>query len=315
MSDKALSNTGPFVVVHGGVHKTATSHLQSILQRNAGKLRKQGVQYINHRHTRMNFTNLCHENGYAKIGWADPENMPDESLHQRTREFFDKIGATAGNRIIISDENMSGHCGQCIRHGTIYRRQDALLPAFASSIHFPVREVYLAIRNYADFFASAFVEYLRSANSAKMVSEIEMKRRVLSQLPSWRTYLENVSVAFPSSKLVIWCHEDLGKLQRSIVTHITGSVIAFDDLADPKRTRVRPSASHRAVQELLDVIQTKGAEAALAQRVEIQEKYPRGDTYPGYDPWSEHERAHLTRLYEQDVAQIKTMPGIRFLEP
>ena len=47
-----MAKEPPRVIVHGGVHKTATSYVQSILQRNANWLRKRGVRYNHHRDTR-----------------------------------------------------------------------------------------------------------------------------------------------------------------------------------------------------------------------------------------------------------------------
>ena len=62
-------------------------------------------------------------------------------------------------------------------------------------------------------------------------------------------------------------------------------------------------------------IERSGGDAALAQRVEIQERYPRGPEYPGYDPWEPSERAHLTRMYDADCAEIRTRPGVTILSP
>ena len=209
---------------------------------------------------------------------------------------------------------MPGHCGHCVRSGLLYARRDTLLPIFASQVPFPVQEVYVAIRNYADFFASSYVEYLRSARGDKVVLEDEMKRKVVSRVPSWTEYLTLVQSCFPNARLMIWCHEDFSILKNKIIGSIC-SALNPSELAVPKRKQERPSASHRAVQELHDLIQTHGSAKALTQRVEIQERYPRGDQYPGYDPWSIQERKHLTRLYERDVEQIKAMDGVIVLEP
>ena len=83
----------PYVVVHGGVHKTATSFVQSILQRNAGRMRKSGVHYIHHRDTRKKFTYPCQLNGYEKLGMNFKTKYSDDKLRKQTRKFFKKIGA------------------------------------------------------------------------------------------------------------------------------------------------------------------------------------------------------------------------------
>ncbi len=306
---------GPYVVVHGGVHKTATSHLQSILQHNAARLRKRGVHYIHHREARKHYTYPCQLNGYEKLGLNFRTKVPDAALEAKARAFFGQIGARTGERIILSDENMPGHCGQCVRSGDLYQRRDTLIPIFARNIPYPVREVHLGLRNYADFFASAYVEYLRSARGAEVLGEACIKRAVLDRMPGWPGFVAVVREAFPSARLIVWRHEDFAALSARIIGNLCGPGIAAKILERPARSRGRPSASHRAVRELLSEVARIGGEAALARRAEIQKRYPRGPDWPGYDPWTAQERAHLIRLYERDIAAIRCRDDVDLLDP
>lgn len=310
-----MAKGDPYVVVHGGVHKTATSYVQSILQRNAGRLRKSGVHYIHHRDTRKEYTYPCQLNGYEKLGLGYRRKVSDGDLAKRAKQFFQKMKAKPGERIILSDENMPGHCGQCVQGGHLYQRRKTLIPIFADNIPYPTAEVHLAVRNYADFFASAYVEYLRSAKGDGVLREAEMKRAVLSNMPSWFKFIELVQEAFGDATLILWRHEDFGALSPRIIGNICGPEIDHADLARPRRLRGRPSASHRAVQELLAEVERVGGAQALERRVEIQEAYPRGPDYPGYDPWSAAERAHLGRIYDKDVAKIAARGGVTLLAP
>lgn len=310
-----MAKTEPYVIVHGGVHKTATSYVQSILQRNSGKLKKCGVYYIHHRDTRKDYTYPTQLNGYEKIGLDYRRKVSDDDLAKISKNFFKRVKAKPGGRIILSDENMPGHCGQCVQAGKLYSRRKVLIPIFAQNIFYPTREVHLAIRNYADFFASAYVEYLRSAKGDGVMGENEMKRAVLSRMPSWADFVAVVQEAFGDAKLILWRHEDFGALSNAIVGNLCGPEIDPGSLVMPKRSRGRPTASHRAVREILAEMERIGSAAALEKRVEIQEAYPRGPDYPGYDPWSETERAHLTRMYDRDVAEIKRRFDVIFLDP
>ncbi|HAR53482.1 hypothetical protein [Roseovarius nubinhibens] len=310
-----LTGDLPYVVVHGGVHKTATSFIQGRLQRNAGRMRKQGLHYLNHRQVRKEYTFPSQLHGYEKIGLDYKTKITAEELDKLARDFFGSIGAEPGQRIILSDENMPGHSGHCVRSGKLYQRRATLIPIFAQFIPYPVTEVHLAIRNYADFFASTYVEFLRSATGDKVFPEAQMKRQVLSKVPSWVRFIAIVQKAFAGAELILWRHEDFGKLSNRIIGNLCGPDFDVATMAEPKRQRGRPSASHRAVQELLMEIERSGGTAALARRVEIQEKYPRGPDYPGYDPWEPAERAHLTRLYDSDIETIKNTMKVTFLDP
>lgn len=310
-----MAKPDPYVVVHGGVHKTATSYVQSILQRNAGKLRKSRVYYIHHRDTRKEYTYPCQLNGYEKLGLDYRRKYSDDDLKKLSKNFFKRTKAKPGGRIILSDENMPGHCGQCVQSGKLYSRRKMLIPIFAENIYYPTQEVHLAIRNYADFFASAYVEYLRSAKGEGVLRENEMKRAVLSKMPNWVKFIEVVQEAFGDARLILWRHEDFRALSSTILGNLCGPDINVEDLAMPKRSRGRPTASHRAVRELLAEVERIGSAEALKKRVEIQDAYPRGTDYPGYDPWTEAERDHLTRMYDRDVAEIKRRLDVTFLEP
>nr|WP_309502408.1 hypothetical protein [uncultured Roseovarius sp.] len=309
-----MSKSEPYVVLHGGVHKTATSHIQSILQRNAGRLQKRGVYYVHHRDTRKQYTVPTQLNGYEKLGLDYKTKVPDDVLARKARNFFNKIGAGPGDRIVLSDENMPGHSGHCVRSGLLYNRREVLLPIFAQNIPYPVTEVHIALRNYADFFASTFVEFLRSAKGENVIPEAQMKRAVLSNLPSWTGFIDLVLSCFPEAQMTVWRHEDFGSLSDRVIGNLIGSAVEVSDLVTPKRKRGRPSASHRAVQELLMEIERSGGEAALARRVEIQDAYPRGPEYPGYNPWNEAERAHLGRIYDKDIKEIAMRKRVTLLE-
>lgn len=304
----------PEVIVHGGVHKTATSHIQSLLQRNAGRMRKHGVHYLHHRHTRKEFTVPCQLHGYGTLGMDFNRKYTEAELRNTTSQFFREIEAKPGERIILSDENMPGHSGQCVNHGILYDRRDTLLPIFAREILFPVREVHVALRNYADFFASVYVEYLRSATSMRALrTETQMMRGVLSNLPSWVDFVTEIKAVFSEASIVIWRFEDFRDLQPQVMQNLIGPLVSVDDLVPPKRGRSRPSASHKAVRELQMAIHREGPAAGLAKRVEIQDAFPRGRVYPGYDPWTDSQRSHLTRVYDNDIAKIAELEGVTLL--
>ena len=58
----------------------------------------------------------------------------------------------------------------------LYRWRRKLIEVFAAQFPYAVSEVHLGVRNYADFFASAYVEYLRSVTGQWFVDERMMRR-------------------------------------------------------------------------------------------------------------------------------------------
>lgn len=304
----------PYIVLHGGFHKTATSHIQSMMARNSKLLERAGVQYVHHRDTRKRLTVPVQCNVYNSLGMDWDPKISDEELRAMTGAFLAELYAENPKRLILSDENMAGHCGHCVKRGVLYRWRRRLLEVFAEQFDGSVREVHLGLRNYADFFASAYVEYLRSVTGQWFVDERMMRRQVLENMPSWHNILKSVITLFPGAKVYVWRYEDFRQMDRKILANLCGPGVDISQMQEPKDRNKRPTASGRAVAELLQLIHKDGADAALEQRVALQEKYPRGNDFGSYDPWTTAERAHLTRMYDRDIAEIRDNPDITLIE-
>ncbi|MEM9499653.1 MAG: hypothetical protein AAGA28_17140 [Pseudomonadota bacterium] len=306
----------PHVILHGGFHKTATSHIQSTLNRNAGFLRKRGVVYVPHRLTRKEFTVPCQLYVYNQSGMNYRTKYNEEELREKTKAFFS--GAVSPEdrpeRVIISEENLAGHCGHCVKRGLLYLWREPFLETVAREIPWRVTEVHLGLRNYADFFASAFVEYLRSLKNADIVDIRTMRKNVTAHMPSWVKVLRCVRSHFPDAKLFVWPYEDYRAVEGIVLDNLCGSSVDASDLAKPKENNKRPSASDRAVREMLELAHRFGVEHASAQRVTIQERFPKGEHFPAFDPWTHAERRHLIRLYERDLADIRADAGLTLIE-
>lgn len=306
----------PYVVFHGGFHKTATSHIQSMLNRNSGYLDRRGVLYVHHRKTRKELTVPCSLYVYEQKGMDFRTKYTQTELDQKTSAFFGNLydQKSPPDRIILSDENLAGHCGHCVKRGLLYLWREPLVLAAAAQIPWTVRELHLGIRNYADFFASAYVEYLRSVKGANFTDEPMMRKHVMEHMPNWNKVLKTVVKCFPEAKLFVWKFEDFKHIDMQVLANLCGPTVDASKLKQPKNKNKRPTASGKAVSEMLALIHREGADAAQEHRVALQEKYPRGPDYGGYDPWNAAERRHLTRMYEQDIEDIRRNSDVTLVE-
>ncbi len=85
-----MSKETPYVVIHAGVHKTASTYSQKILKRNQGYLEKIGVRYVHHRKTRKEYTIPVQLNGYANLGLNFKTKVTDGEMKKPTRQVFQK---------------------------------------------------------------------------------------------------------------------------------------------------------------------------------------------------------------------------------
>lgn len=310
----------PYTVLHGGFHKTASTFLQRILHRNQGYMRKQGVYYVHHRDMRKEFTVPCQLNAYMHAGVHRKTVIDDDMLRGMTQEFFAPIAAERPHRLILSDENLAGHCGHCVKFGQIYRFRDPFIRASAKEIPYPVREVHLAVRNYADFFAAAYVEYIRSLqeDSPDITFPHTMTDKVFKRLPGWVGAIESVKTFFPSAKIYLWTFEDFRDnpaMANQIIRNLVGPDVDTAKFKEPKDEQRRPSASAKAMQEIQNTVLAHGIAEGSRQRRVIQDMYPRNSVNKGFDPWSPWERAHLTNLYAKDLSRLAKDPAVVLVQP
>lgn len=309
----------PYTILHGGFHKTASTYLQRILHRNQGFLDKRGVHYVHHRTMRKQFTVPCQENSYLHLNIKRNDVIEDAELRKLTSAFFKPIKERNPSRLILSDENLAGHCGHCAKRGTLYRFRDAFMSVTAREIPFPVREVHLAVRNYADFYAAAYVEYIRSlrAISPTVIFPNVMVDRVMNNLLGWNGVIARVEHYFPEAQIYVWKFEDFRNdpnMTGQILRNLVGDDIDISKFKTPKDPKKRPSASNRAMMEIQKLILSEGIPGAVEKIRSIQERFPRSRENAGFDPWTEWERKHLTNLYEGDIQRLEKSPSVRLVK-
>lgn len=305
-------------VLHGGFHKTATTHIQRILEDNAPWLGGQSVYVVPHQKLRKHITFPAQLDAYRALKIPRKTKFSEADLRGFSEAFFAEPLAMTPARMILSDENIPGLPAHCVTTGALYGYRKEFLRRFALRLPVPVTEAFFAVRNYADFFASAYVEYLRAATTetaARIVTPEEMRRNVLAALPDWPAVLHDVATAFPDARLHVWRFEDFRALSPRILQLICGKGVAAEKLAEPEQGRTRPSASARAVAELVLIAGTEGSGAMAARLREVQARLPLTSANGRFDPWTAAERAHLERLYDRDWQAIRADPALSVLEP
>ena len=305
-------------VLHGGFHKTATTYLQKLLEGNEAWLGRQSVYVVPHQKLRKHITFPSQLDAYNTLNMRRRTKFSEEDLQGFSQAFFAEPLALMPNRFILSDENIPGLPSHCVTTGTLYQYRKPFFQCFAKRIPMPVTDAFFAVRNYADFFASAYVEYLRSATattSGKMITPEEMRRNVLSKLPSWQSVLADFTEIFPGTRIHVWRFEDFRALTPRILQLFCGDGVDISKLKDKKTTKTRPTASARAVEQLVLISELEGAGAMAERSKDVQDAYPLDDANGKFDPWSMVERNHLGALYDKDWQAIKSDPRLTVVEP
>lgn len=306
-------------VLHGGFHKTATTYLQKLLEGNHAWLGKQSVFVVHHQKLRKHITFPSQLEAYRLLKLSRRTTFSEVELQGFSDAFFAEPLALKPARMILSDENIPGLPAHCVTSGELYEYRRTFFQCFARRIPLPVRDAFFAVRDYADFFASAYVEYLRSATpstSGRMITPEAMRRNVLTKMPSWQKVLADFAEVFPDTRIHVWRFEDFRALSPRVLQLFCGEGVDVGRLKEKKDAMTRPTASARAVEELVLISELEGA-GAMAERVKaVQNSYPPNNVANGrFDPWTAEERAHLGALYDKDWDRIRTDSRLTVLEP
>ena len=131
------------IVLHLGIHKTATTSLQEFLENNRSALRKHGASFMPLDEMRANVSPLI------------------RSHNKTDRETLSKLITRSGAQVdIFSDENLMGLTSD-IRVGTLYPHADGRVTRFCEQFKDLPVEVVITLRSPAKFILSSYSEYIR----------------------------------------------------------------------------------------------------------------------------------------------------------
>lgn len=294
--------TTPQTVLHVGFHKAASHQIQHALRHAGATLEQQGIQYVHLRDLRRMLVAGRKTSQAATAG-----------------KFFAGLRRRRPKRLILSDENLLGPIGHCVRTGQLFQQQSPLLTLTAQEIPFDIKEIYLAVQSYGDFFTAAYIEYLKGLKSknTKFVTARTMCHRVFDQLYGWPDVIDTLTTHFPNARLYVWQHKDF-RTKPDLSQQVFSALIGED--AKTAGLELRPHFgrrgpfSARAVTTLETLAITQGIGAVVAARKEIRAIYPVSDAQPRFDPFLAWEGKHLDRLYETDLAQIRKRGAVTLIE-
>lgn len=218
------------LILHIGLHKTATTSLQDFLQANTGKLLQRGVRYIPLQRMRTDVTPLfC---------------SADKARRGKLAEF---IGSVEKETLLLSDENLIGTPGEFVQGG-IYSYAANRMTTFCEDMKDYRITIFLTLREPYPFIASMYSEYLRHneyITFERFIAGLNFPDFSYRKIFGWMQKLpSNTRVrAIPFEK-----EEDGG------VVRITGDIIAEacgpDSGIDPSSFPSRKSRSAYSLEEL-----------------------------------------------------------------
>lgn len=267
------------VIVHLGVHRTATTLLQQTLRQNASILAQNGVEVLVPPKTRSKvFDGLVKRPSARTI----EDKLVAEESARKLRNRLRRFRKSPSESLFVSEENILGTMRECRDSCMLYPElQDRLQPyheAFAEVDYFV-----LGIRQTHHWWCSALsytVKEYAGLPSQQVIDAIVSKRR------GWKEVISDIRTMFPDTPLIVREHP--------YATDTLGS-----DLAEATNL---PALAQLEVEERV-------SNASATQEVLQQKLRERGEGDAGvgsafkggvFDPFSTQQARELAEQYETD---------------
>jgi hypothetical protein len=286
--------------VHVGVHKTATTYLQGIFAKNKRLLNQAGVGAMALGQFRAFFTRnlMQHQVGEFRI-------------NDHLDKFFEDGAPDNVRGLILSDENLIGLCNDLIGTGKAYQRAEPRLKRARGLLAGHEITLFMAVRSYDDFTASAYCEAMR--HTKQFATFDSFRARFDLKTLRWPALIKRLQAALKPTEVKIWRFEDFRGHEDSVLKAIAFGADAGAKTEDSKVER--PSFSGPAV-SILETISARLGPAAAAGLVgSVSDILPKGTgngRYPSFDPWGADDRRAMASLYDEDC---KSIPDDMWLIP
>lgn len=187
------------VLVHLGVHKTATTFIQSQLANNRPVLAEKGFGMSGIWAVRRRFTNL-----FDRLAWFDPfwRFLTRPALRKRLDRLM--IETPGAKTFLLSDENLTGTLAANYFFGRLYpwaRMRTKMLEAVLSGHE---THYFLCIRRYPDYLVSSWLQLATRGRPPAFEKYVE---KFSPEGRGWAELVCDIAAAVGKEKLTVWTYD------------------------------------------------------------------------------------------------------------
>ncbi|WP_282153484.1 hypothetical protein [Ruegeria atlantica] len=289
------------VAIHAGAAFTDEGRLLRSLQANRDILTQDGVAFFGPRRYRQVF-----KPAFQALNTRPP--LPDEIESIRDNlPIQPKV-----KRAIFTSEDFIGEKDVVLADGQFYPSAGKRLSVLEESFRDCQLELFLALRNPGSFVPKHLMSLPEQSR------EDVVRNNDLSHL-SWVEMIKDVRDFAPGVQITLWCNEDIplmwGDIVRSVGGLATDATIKGEyDLLISLLTEEGQSQAQAILDQVSTLSQAETRDILadiLANHAQL-DKMEEELELPG---WSDEIIDAFSELYEQDLAGLETMAGVKVLKP
>lgn len=287
------------IMLHIGVHKTATTHLQHSVLNRRKALAAAGIQFFGPPQLR---------NEHPSI--ASRFDLPFDKGKRLNPEISLTAMFDGGDRLVLSEENFIGsmQTGAGKMPMPLYPKSARRITALAERIALDGIDVFVAIRRPTDFITSAYGQYLLGGHYLPFA-----KFQALNPLSGvdWVRFVAQLLHARGTRNLIVWRFEDYAAVFPQIMSLMLGETGA--EIVGSMAKVVHPGLSSNALTEIDARFAKGGFGADIAATA--RQAFPISHINPRFDPFDADVHVSSQREYTRQCEAIAGLEGVTFLQP
>lgn len=291
---------GQLLIIHLGAHKTASTHIQTSLRAVRPQLQKAGLFYAGPHLLR---SNIPFSDALVRGGNAGAAATCAAWLGERRKSF---------PHMLLSEENILG----ATKRASLMSRFRGIYPQAAPRLAQVIdmagggpATVYLALRDPASFLVSAFALQLQQGR------EVDIRDYLRGRGPAqvrWSGLVRRLSRLEQVERIVVWRYEDYRDLRPRLFDHMLpdGLGALVPEIA-PANVSITQSGYEWFSGRAMEDVETDLSEIAH----EAQRRFPRSEGHPPLRLLTDAEYALSARCYGTEIAAVRALPKVEFLDP
>ena len=296
-----MDNITMKLVLHVGAHFTEEDRMMKCLLRNADDFVKKGTTVPGH----SRYRGILRETLNAMVN-AAPSEMARDVLMDAILDDSD------AQRVILSDANFFRTPKTAFQQGMLYPAAPVRMMRMAQIFEGDDVEIFLGIRNPA-----TLLPILYNKSDAKDADAFWGGRDPRDV--AWSETINLIREAVPNVPITVWCNEDTPLLWAHIIRQMAGLEDAekiiggFDLLSSIMSAEgMKRFRSYLKDHPVMTEHQKRRAIAAFLDKYAMEAEVEEELDMPG---WTEELVEEMSEAYDEDVAAIAQLPGIRVLMP
>ena len=280
------------IAVHLGAHRTGTTLLQAYMYQIWGRAKANDCVLISTAETRPDLLKHVFSQNTALLKLPDQGMSAQAKLKKRMDAAY-----TAGQKLLLSEENLIGTMENNIRLGSLYPdiglRLAALRPSFQH-----VDTFYISIRRLDEFWASCMSYLIAHDEPPPLPAQINA---LAASSRDWRHVIEDIKLAYPKARLVVREADYLpGNPKRQLI-----KALGWKFLNETKGLK-KPSNRSKNADKLRALLIERG-DVAGASRIVGDDRY---------NPFGRDQTADFHFRYKADLEWMRSnlTKGNTFLE-